>query len=212
MLRPGIDEGGVMRASRWTALLLGIMLTHTSWAQDGTPTRFRGKIASVAAHSITVTERSGKTVQIDLDEPLSVSTVKPVALSSIAPGSFIGTAARKAADGSLEALEVLVFPEAMRGAGEGNRPWDLEPQSTMINATVTGVVEQNSGRDLTLTYKDGSSKVLVPPNVPVVTFAPADRADLKPGASVFLTAMSNAQGKWHTGRITVGTGGVAPPM
>jgi hypothetical protein len=201
-----------MRASGWMTLLAGMLLAQAGWAEDGPPTRIRGKITAVAAHSVTIAERNGKTVQIALDEPLSVSTVRPVALSGIAPGSFIGTAARRNADGSFEALEVLVFPEAMRGAGEGFRPWDLEPGSSMINATVTGVVEANTGRDLTLTYKDGSNTVRVPPNVPVVTFAPADRSDLKTGAAVFLTAAASAEGKWHTGRITVGTGGVAPPM
>jgi hypothetical protein len=201
-----------MRASGWLTLLAGMLLAQAGWAEDGPPTRIRGKITAVAAHSVTVAERNGKTVQIALDEPLSVSTVRPVPLSGIAPGSFIGTAARKKPDGSFEAIEVLVFPEAMRGAGEGFRAWDLEPGSTMINATVTGVVQANKDRELTLTYKDGSNTVTVPPDVPVVTFAPAERTDLKAGAPVFLTAMSNAEGKWHTGRITVGTGGVAPPM
>jgi hypothetical protein len=183
-----------------------------AWGQAAPTTRIRGAIAAVGPHSLTITERNGATVAIELDEPLTVTSVRAVPLSDIAPGSFIGTAARRGPDGTLVAMEVLVFPEAMRGAGEGHRPWDLEPGSTMTNATVTGVVESNAGRELTLTYKDGGNVVRVPPNTPIVTLVPAERADLKPGEHVFLSASQTAAGTWHTGRITVGKDGVEPPM
>ena len=111
-----------------------------------------------------------------------------------------------------EAIEVLVFPEAMRGAGEGHYAWDLEPGSMMTNGTVTGVVEAKSGRELSLSFKGSSNKIIVPPGVPIVTFAPAERADLKPGAPVMFGATKNAAGELAASRITVGKDGVAPPM
>jgi len=110
------------------------------------------------------------------------------------------------------AIEVLVFPEAMRGAGEGHYAWDLEPGSMMTNGTVKGAVTAASGRELTVAYKESSKTITVPEGAPVVTFAPAERADLKPGAPVFFSATKNAEGALTAGRITVGKDGVAPPM
>ncbi len=193
-------------------LLAGSLAIGSAWAQPAAPTRIRGKIAAVDAHSLTIKTRNGATEKVTLDEPLSVSTVRKVALGSIADGRYVGTAARRTADGSLEALEVVVFPEAMRGAGEGHRPWDLGSDSTMTNGTVNGVVKGKAGRELTITYKDGSQTVRVLPKVPVVTLASANRSDLKVGAPVFLSATRSETGTWHTGRVTVGTHGVAPPM
>lgn len=201
-----------MRLAGLTTLLAGVVLAHAAWAQSAPPTRIRGTITTVDAHAMGVSTRSGETLQVTLDDPLTVGTVRPVPLEGIVAGGFVGTTARRQADGTLVALEVHVFPEEMRGAGEGHRPWDLEPGSTMTNATVTGAVESANGRELTLTYKDGSQTVQVPPGTPVVTFAPAERADLKPGAPVFFSASPGADGRLHTTRITVGTHGVAPPM
>jgi hypothetical protein len=112
----------------------------------------------------------------------------------------------------MQALEVLVFPEAMRGASEGHFAWDLEPGSMMTNGTVSGAVEAKSGRELTVNFKGGSKSVQVPPNTPVVTLAPAERADLKPGAPVFFSATRTGEGQLVTSRVTVGRDGVAPPM
>src|SRR6185437_9008900 len=153
-------------------------------AQAEPPMRIRGVITSVAGPTMTVNTRDGQKTDIRLTEPLTVTTVRPVALNAIAPGSYIGTATRSAPDGSLQALEVLVFPEAMRGAGEGHYPWDLEPGSMMTNGTVTGAVQATSGRELSLSFKGDTNKIIVPPSVPIVTFAPAERSDLKPGAPV----------------------------
>src|SRR4051794_2469515 len=99
--------------------------------------------------------------------------------------------------------EVQVFPEAMRGAGEGHYPWDLEPDSMMTNGTVKGAVTATSGRELLVAYKDSSKTITVPEGAPVVTFAPAERIDLKPGAPVFFSATKN-EGVLSTGRLTVG--------
>jgi hypothetical protein len=176
------------------------------------PTRVRGTIASLEGNTLTVKSRDGTNVEIMLGDPLTVASVKKVELSAIEPGSYIGTATRTGADGKLTAIEVLVFPEAMRGAGEGHYPWDLEPGSMMTNGTVKGAMTAASGRELTIGFKDSSNTVYVPPSAIIVTFAPATKDDLKAGAPVFLAATKNAEGKWTAGRVTVGKDGVAPPM
>ena len=161
---------------------------------------------------MTVTTREGPQVAITFTEPLTVTAVKNVELASVQPGSYIGTAAERGPDGQLQAIEVLVFPESARGAGEGHRDWDLKPGSTMTNATVTAAVQGISGREVDLAYKGGSVKVNVPVGTPVVTFIPAERADLKPGAAVFLTATKNPDGSLSASRVIVGKDGVVPPM
>jgi hypothetical protein len=197
-----------------TALLAATtaMTAIAQTAPSAPPTRVRGTIASLQGNTLTVNSRNGDKLEIALKDPVTVVTVKKVELSSVAPGSFIGTATRTGADGKQTAIEVLVFPEAMRGAGEGNYPWDLEPGSMMTNGTVKGAVTAASGRELTIGFKDSSNTVYVPPNAPVVTFAPATRDDLKPGAPVFVGAAKDADGKLSAARVTVGKDGVAPPM
>jgi len=188
------------------------LLGASAWAQTAPPTRIRGTIASLDGQVLSINARDGQKVEVRLNDPLTVATVKNVPLSSVAPGSYIGTATRTGTGGSLNAIEVLVFPEAMRGAGEGHYAWDLEPGSMMTNGTVSGVVEASVGRELTINFKGASNTVKVTADAPVVTFAPAERADLKPGAPVFLSATKNAEGQFVTGRVTVGKDGVAPPM
>ncbi|MGE0221667.1 MAG: hypothetical protein AB7F35_09155 [Acetobacteraceae bacterium] len=201
-----------MRIRLIAATLAACLIGLSAWAQGTPPTRIRGTIASVSGQTMTVNSRDGQKLEIMLNDPLTVSTVTKVDLASVAPGSYIGTATRTLPGGTLQALEVLVFPEGMRGTAEGHFPWDLEPGSMMTNATVTGVVQGTSGRELTLKFKDSSNKVVVPPDAPVVTLAPAQRSDLKPGARVFLSASKNAEGKLAASRVTVEKDGVAPPM
>jgi hypothetical protein len=200
-----------------TALLMATTAV-TAIAQTAPPTRVRGTIAALAGNTLTVDSRDGQKLEITLNDPVTVVTVKKVELSTIEPNSFIGTATRTGADGKLTAIEVLVFPEAMRGTGEGFFPWDLEPGSMMTNGTVKGAVTAASGRELTVGYKDKASgeeksnTVYVSPAAAIVTYAPATRDDLKPGAKVFLIAMKNADGKLTAARVTVGKDGVVPPM
>jgi hypothetical protein len=184
----------------------------TAAAPAAPPTRIRGTIAAVTPHLLTVNSRDGSKLEITLTDPLTVRTLKRVKLSSIANGAFLGIASREGPNGSRIALEVLVFPEAMRGAGAGNYGWDLQPGSMMTNAPVTGVASKKSGPDLTLTYQGGSVVIHVPPRAPVVTFVPASAADLKPGRRVFLAARKDADGHFSTNAVTVGTHGVNPPM
>jgi len=193
--------------------LAGAMLASTgAIAQTAPPTRVRGTVAALEGNTLTVNSRDGQKLEIMLKDGFAVASVKKVELSSIEPNSFIGTATRTGADGKLTAIEVLVFPEALRGTGEGFYPWDLEPGSMMTNGTVKGAVTAASGRELTIGFKDSSNTVYVPPSAPVVTFAPATRDDLKPGAPVFVVATKDAEGKLAAARVTVGKDGVAPPM
>jgi hypothetical protein len=201
-----------MRLSWLPAVLAACLLAGSAIAQTtAPPARIRGNIAAIEGQVMTIATREGPKVDVTLNEPLTVVTVKAVELASIAPGSYVGIATRTGAGGELQAIEVLVFPEAMRGAGEGHYPWDLEPGSMMTNGTVTGTVQATAGRELSLSFKGNSNKIVVPANVPIVTFAPAERADLKPGAPVMFSAAKNPEGKLSAGRVTVGTG-VAPPM
>ncbi len=192
--------------------LLALAVSGPADAQTAPPTRIRGTIATADPGKLTVKTRDGETVAIALTQPLAVLTVKKLELSAIQPKSYVGIATRTGKGGVMQAIEVLVFPEAMRGAGEGSYPWDLEPGSTMTNGTVNGAVTASSDLELTVAYKDGSKTIQVAPGAPVVTFAPASVSDLKPGAPVFLAAAKAADGGFSVGRVVVGTNGVAPPM
>ena len=192
--------------------LAACLFAVTAVAQTSPPTRIRGTIDALTGQTLTVTTRDGSKVDIMLNDPLTVSTVKALTLDDIKEGTYVGIASKTGADGKAEALEVLVFPDAMRGASEGHYAWDLQPGSMMTNANVSAAVAGKSGRDLTLTYKDGTQQITVPPNTPIVTLAPAARSDLKPGAGVMFGATKNAEGKLTASRVTVGTNGVNPPM
>jgi len=192
--------------------LAAFLCAATAVAQNAPPTRIRGTIAALDGQTLSINTREGSKVDVLLNDPLTVSTVKKVDLADIKPGTYVGIATRTAANGELQALEVLVFPEAMRGAGEGHYPWDLEPGSMMTNGTVTGAVQATSGRELSMSFKGDTNKIIVPPSVPIVTFAPAERSDLKPGAPVMFGATKNTEGKLAASRVTVGKDGVAPPM
>jgi hypothetical protein len=187
-----------------------VALIATASAQ--TPTRVRGTIATVDGPSMTVKSRDGRDLDVRLAENLNVSGVVNAPLSDIKPGTFVGIAALPQTDDTLKAVEVLIFPESARGSGEGHYAWDLMPQSTMTNATVAETVTSVSGPVLTLKYKDGEKKIVVPPNTPIVTFVPGDRSLLKPGTAVFFSATPQPDGKLMAARVLAGKDGVVPPM
>lgn len=172
--------------------------------------RVRGTVQSATSTTLTVRDRGGETVVLGLPDKLVVQEVYPIALTDIKPGSFIGTAAMPQPDGSQRAIAVMVFPESARGTGEGSRPFDLQPSSTMTNATVADLVEAPTGRTLRLKYRDGEQTVVVPAGVPVVTFRPGQRALLVPGASVSLSAQL-VNGVPMAQRINAGRDGFALP-
>ena len=187
------------------------LLVLPALAQEGTPTRIRGTIEKLDGETLVVKSREGQELSVILSNDLKVSAVSKAQLSDIKRGDFIGTAAVPGTDGKLHAQEVLIFPEALRGTGEGYRPWDLTPDSTMTNATVAEVAEGAKGRLLKLKYKDGEKEIDVPME-PVVTLAPSDPDLLQPGTAVFIPATTAANGTLAASRVIAGKDGVQPPM
>jgi hypothetical protein len=180
--------------------------------QPPTPSRVRGTIEAVDGDVLSVKSRSGEDVKLRMSDDMRVVGIIKIALSDIKLGSFIGATTIPGPDGSQNAVEVHVFPEDMRGTGEGSRPYDLRPNSTMTNATVAQTVAGNDGQTLTIKYKDGEKKVVVSPDTPVVTYAPADKSELKPGAKVIAFVKKLPDGMFETNRISVGRDGLTPPM
>src|SRR5258705_3347022 len=167
-------EAGVMPA---TLRFAGAALAQ---APDAKPVRIRGDIVSLQGDFLTVHRRSGDTVSIEVKPDVGVSALKAISLSDVKAGSYVGAEAISGSDGKMTANSLLVFPDAARGTNEGHFPYDFGANSTMTNANVdtVTVVTASTGRELKLSYKGGSKVVTVPEGAPVVTFAPATRADL----------------------------------
>jgi hypothetical protein len=180
--------------------------------QPPAPSRVRGTIEAVDGQVLTVRSRAGEEVKLRMSEDVRVVGIEKLALSDIKVGSFIGTTTVPGPDGAANAIEVHLFPEDMRGTGEGSRPFDLRPNSTMTNATVAETVVGNEGHVLTVKYKDGEKKVTVTPDTPVVTYVPATKSDLKAGAKVIAAMKKLADGSFETNRVSVGRDGLTPPM
>ncbi|OPY99810.1 hypothetical protein A5906_26650, partial [Bradyrhizobium sacchari] len=174
------------------------------------PTRVRGTIESVSGDTMQVKSRSGEDVKLRIAPDVSVSGVTKISLADIKVGSFVGATTVPGPDGGNNAVEVHVFPENMRGTGEGSRPYDLKPNSSMTNATVSESVVGNDGHTLLVKYKDGEKKVFVPDNTPVVTFVPGDKGELKPGAKVIAFMKQLPDGSFETNRVSVGRDGLTP--
>lgn len=191
------------------ALAASFLLSASAWAQ--TPLHQRGTIDSLQGQTLLVTIQSGTKVTVALRPDTPITAIVPAAITDVKPGSYIGTAAMPQPDGSLRAFEIQLFPESMRGVGEGHRPWDLQPQSTMTNGTV-GTVVGASGRSLTLDYQGGEKTVTVPVDAPVITYQPGDISMLVPGAHVIVTGKRLPDGVISADRIGVGKNGLVPPM
>ena len=207
----------VLRQILATVGLAAILATPAAWvepaaAQDAPPVRVRGTIERVDGAVYIIKARDGAELKITAAEKPQIAGIVKASLSDIKQGSFVGVTAMPEADGSLSALEVHIFPEAMRGTGEGHYPWDLQPKSTMTNANVEDVVSAVDGRTLTLKYKDGEKKILVPANIPIVSYVPGDTNDLKPGAKVFIVAVKQPDGTLQGRAWRVGRDGMTPPM
>ena len=206
-----MDDGATRRFLGAIGLALALAAS-AAWAQGTTTVRVRGTIERVDGQTLVVKSRDGADVTVRLADNASAVGVVKASLADIRPGTYVGTAAMPQAGGSLRAIEVLIFPETMRGTGEGHTPWDLLPESTMTNATVAESVDRVEGRTLTLKYKDGEKTVVVPPDAPIVTLTSADRTEIKPGAKVFIPAARQADGSLQASRVLVGKDGIAPPM
>jgi hypothetical protein len=180
--------------------------------QPPSPTRVRGTIEGIDGDVVAVKSRAGEDVKLHMTSGMRIVGIVKISLADIKVGSFIGATTVPRPDGSQNAVEVHVFPEAMRGTGEGSRPYDLRPNSTMTNATVAESVAGNDGHTLLVKYKDGEKKVVVSPETPVVTYVPADKSDLKEGAKIIAFVKQLPDGSFETDRISVGRDGLTPPM
>ena len=180
--------------------------------QPPAPSRVRGTIEGIVGDELAVRSRGGEEVKLHMTGDMRVVGITRIQLSDIKVGSFIGTTTVPGPGGTQNAVEVHVFPEDMRGTGEGSRPYDLRPNSTMTNATVAESVAGNDGNTLRVTYKNGEKKVVVSPNTPVVTYVPADKSDLKAGAKVIAALKRLPDGSFETDRVSVGRDGLTPPM
>jgi len=160
---------------------------------------------------LVILERSGKEITLAVPQETGIVEVIPTDITTVQPGAYIGTATVPRPDGTLVSLEVVVFPEFARGTGEGHFPWDLLPESSMTNATVTELARSSDGRTLKLRYKNGEKTVLVPDGVPVVTLRPGNRLLLVPGVKLFAVA-DQYDDRYIVRRLLVGRNGLQPPM
>jgi hypothetical protein len=209
--RTRLSRRSVLSRSLAGFALLALSSPH-ALAQQTSPSRVRGTVEAVDGDVLTVKSRAGEDVKLHMTADMLVLGIIKIPLSEIKVGSFVGATTVPGPDGSQNAVEVHVFPEAMRGTGEGSRPYDLRPNSTMTNATVEQKVEGNDGHTLMVKYKDGEKKVVVAADTPVVTYVPGDKSDLKPGAKVIAFMKKLPDGSFETNRVSVGRDGLTPPM
>lgn len=192
------------------AVLLGAAIAE---AQESPPVRVRGTIEQVDGPNLVVKSRDGAELKVVLTDNALVVAIAKASLADVKRGAFVGVTGMPQPDGTQRAVEVHVFPEAMRGTGEGHRPWDLQPQSTMTNGNIDQTVVGVEGQTLTLSYKGGEKKIVVPSDTPIVSIAPGERTDLKPGAKIFIVAAKRqADGTLLAPRVNIGKDGLTPPM
>lgn len=197
---------------RLALALAAIALTSTSAFAEGTPVRVRGTVVSLDGSKLVVHPKSGSDVTVNLTDNYAALAVVKSSMAEIKEGTFIGTATVTQPDSTLRSLEVVVFPDKMRGTGEGHYPWDLGPQSMMTNATVANAVKGISGQIVTVTYKGGEKKIEIPADVPVVALVPSTKEEIKPGAIVFVPTQRQPDGSLNGGAILFGKDGLTPPM
>ena len=199
---------------RWAlgAAALGLVfVTTTALAQERV--RVRGTVESVDGNVLTVKTREGQDVKVKLPDSARVLGIEKASIDDIKQGSYIGVSAMPQTDGSQKALHVHIFLDAMRGVAEGFGPWDVKPNSTMTNATVDNMVTGTDGRNITVKYKDGEKKIIVPPDAPIVKYVPGNKDALKAGAKIFIVAaVKQPDGTLEAPNVSVGLNGLTPPM
>ena len=197
---------------RLDLVLLSVLLTVASIAGAQTPARVRGIITAIEGNLLSVKSREGKDLKIEIAPDAVFSYVKALSLDEVKPGRPLGTSAVAGPEGKIVALELHLFPAGRPVPGEGHRPWDLAPGSTMTNGMVTAMADAGEGRELTLSYKDGAQRVVVPANIPIVTSQAGDRSLLVVGEYVFIAVTVAADGRMSAQRLLVGKDGVRPPQ
>jgi hypothetical protein len=199
-----------MKAKTLRAAVAALAIAASSQALAQQGERVRGTIEKLDGSVLAVKTSDGHAVRIKLTDDARIVGVVKASMADIKPGSFIGSAATPQADGSQKALEVHIFPETMRGTGEGHRPYFI-PNSTMTNGTVGNPVKGVEGNAVMLSYKGGEKKIVVPPGVPIVRYEIGDKGDLKPGAAfTILSAVKKSDGSLETNRVNVGRDGAVP--
>jgi hypothetical protein len=202
-----------MTLSALGAMGIALVMTTTTVLAQEKPIRVRGTIEKADGDVYTVKTRGGETLKIKLSDKGTVRGIVKASLDDIKVGSYIGISAMPQADGSQKAIHIHIFPAPMRGVAEGHRPWDNQPGATMTNAAVDTKVAAKDGSTLMMKYKGGEKKVVVPPGIPIVTYLPGSKDELKPGAKIMIVAaMKQPDGTYQAGNISVGRGGMTPPM
>jgi hypothetical protein len=194
------------------ALLVPTALGYAPAHADGAPVRVRGSVVSLDGPKLVVHAKDGNDVSVSLADNFAALAVVKSSMADIKQGTFIGTATVTQPDSTLRSVEVVVFPDNLRGTAEGHYPWDLGPSSMMTNATVANAVKGVDGQTVTVTYKGGEKKIDIPADVPVVAVVPAGKEDIKPGAIVFVPSLRQSDGSLASGAVLFGKDGVIPPM
>jgi hypothetical protein len=187
-----------------------LLICSQAIGQPAQNRRIRGTVASLDGNVLMVKARDGTSVNINLTENWAVTTYTKAQVSDIKVGTFIGVGGTPQPDGSQRAVSINIFPESARGLGEGFRPWDQAPNGTMTNANVAQAVASVDGLTLLLKYKDGEKKIIVPPATPIALFGPGEKAEVKPGVAVAITAVTKPDGSLETARVGVGRDGLVP--
>ena len=194
------------------AQLLGVQILVAQPARaDGPPPRTRGVITAINPDSVTIKTRFGGPVTLKISSQTGYVGATKSSLAEVKPGRFIGTAAVPGPNGTLKASEVTIFPDSMRGSGEGHYGWDLGKSSSMTNGTI-GTVTAADKLSMTVDYKGGRKTLLVPDDVPVVDLEAGDKSLLQTGAHVVAFGPKSADGSVDAKRIVVGEKGAVPPM
>jgi hypothetical protein len=192
--------------------LFSAVATTAAFAQQPQTTRLRGVIEKIDGRTVLAKSAKGEPLKLNLGDKVLVVAVVKASAADIKEGLFVGSGAMPQPDGSQKALEIHIFAESMRGTGEGHRPWDGAPNSTMTNGTVGAAVAGVDGPVITLNYKDGEKKIVVTPNVPIVRYEIADVNAIKPAAPFSVTAaLPQPDGSFDVNRINVGRDGASPP-
>lgn len=192
--------------------LAGAIIAASCTAASAQTVRVRGTISKADGSVLTLISSDGAEVKLTLTENAMIVAVVKASMADIKEGTFLGSAAMPQPDGSQKALEVHIFPEQMRGTGEGHRPYAPVPNSTMTNGAASGAtVAGVDGSTIALKYKDGEKKIIVPPNVPIVRYEIGSKGDLRTGARfTVLAATRKPDGTLEANRINVGRDGVVP--
>jgi hypothetical protein len=202
-----------MRSPLIAAALL-FAVSAPAWAQGAPSAALRGTIERVAPdrESFDVKTRDGQERTLRLQAGAKVARVAAASLADVKPGVYVGVAAVPGEGGALKALEVHIFPESMRGVGDGTRPFDLAPGSVMTNGAVNARVDAVDGPQIVVAYNGGEKSITIDTSTPIVAIAPGGLGDLIAGAAIVARGAAGEGGSFEARNVAVGVGGVVPPM